>query len=105
MVNATAINAVTPVSDGTARDLTRLREVTGKIVGSVFFGTLLKMMRDSALNGPYGHGGRGEAIFAEQLHGVLAERLGQAIRSGPGEALYKRLQPQQQRISERRDAG
>lgn len=76
------------------RRLTRLRETTGQIVGSLFYGTLLKMMRESELKGPYGHGGRGEEIFSAQLHGVYAERLGTATRTGLSETLYNAFEKQ-----------
>lgn len=90
--------------DRVSRDLTRLREISGKIVGSVFFGTLLKTMRESNLTGQYGHGGRGEEVFAAQLHGILAERMGSAMNGGLGEALYRSLEKQQTRISGQRGA-
>jgi len=86
------------------RDLVRLREATGKLTGSVFFGTLLRTMRNSAMQGPFGHGGRGEEIFAEQLHGVLAERVGSATQSNFGDIVFKHLQRQQRTISEARAA-
>jgi len=34
--------------------MVQLREITGKVAGTVFFGTLLKSMRESTMNGPYG---------------------------------------------------
>ena len=79
--------------------LERLRQVTGQVVGSVFFGTLLKTMRESELKGKYGHGGRGEDVFAAQLHGVLAERMGEASNHGVSEALYRHLARQQSLMS------
>ncbi len=82
------------------QDLRRLKDVTGKIVGSVFYGTMLKAMRESTLNGPYGHGGRGEEAFAPQLHGILAERMGSQPTGGLSDALYARLERQQTLISE-----
>jgi Rod binding domain-containing protein len=86
-------------ADRVARDLKRLREATGTVVGSVFFGTLLQQMRESKLKGPYGHGGRGEEIFASQLHGLLAERAGNTMQRGLAQAIYRRLEAQQTRIS------
>lgn len=76
-------------------DLDRLKEAAGQVVGSVFYGTLLKTMRESELKGPYGHGGRGEEVFAAQLHGILAERMGTETRGGLGEILYRHLSKQQ----------
>lgn len=85
-----------------ALDLERLRKTAGEVVGSSFFGTLLKMMRNDPLKGKYGHGGRGEEAFAGQLHGVIAERLGTAMKRGPGEAVYQHLAKQQERASRSR---
>ena len=78
--------------------LLRLREAAGQVVGSVFYSTMLKTMRESKLEGKYGHGGRGEEVFAAQMHDLLAERMGTAQSGGLAEALYTRLEPQQQRI-------
>lgn len=93
-MNASATNA-TPVSAD--RNLQQLEDTAGQIVGSVFFGTLLQSMRQSRLQGPYGHGGRGEEIFAGQLDGILAERLGVAMNGGIKEALIRHLTPAQTR--------
>jgi len=84
------------------RDLERLREVTGQVIGSVFFGTLLRSMRESTLKGPYGHGGRGEEVFASQLHGIYAEQVGTSVRSGVSETIYRRLEHQQELYSAQR---
>ena len=84
-------------------DLRRLKEATGKVVGSVFYGTLLKSMRDSELKGVYGHGGRGEEVFAAQLHGIWAERLGEASNGGLTDVLYRRLAHQQRLVSQSRE--
>ena len=84
------------------RDLDRLREVTGQVIGSVFFGTLLRSMRESTLTGPYGHGGRGEEVFASQLHDLYAEQVGVAVRSGVTNAIYERLEHQQELYSAQR---
>ena len=80
-------------------NLQRLKEATGQIVGSVFYGTLLKTMRDSEQKGGYGHGGRGEEVFAAQLHGMWAERMGEASKGGLTDILYRRLEHQQQLMS------
>lgn len=105
MVDATSANSVSPIQDAVRRDLRQLREVVGRVVGSVFYGTLLKTVRESKLKGPYGHGGRGEEVFAAQLHEVLAERAGTATRRGVEEALYGRLERQQTIISKHRADG
>lgn len=87
------------VVDRESGDLARLRRAAGEVVGTTFYGTLLKSMRESEWKGKYGHGGRGEEVFSAQLHGILAERLGTAQRRGLPEALYARLEKQQRLIS------
>ncbi len=84
------------------RDLERLREVTGQVIGSVFFGTLLRTMRESTLKGSYGHGGRGEEVFSAQLHNIYAEQVGMSMRSGVSETIYRRLEHQQELYSAQR---
>jgi Rod binding domain-containing protein len=78
--------------------LAQLREAAGRVVGSVFYGTMLKMMRESSLKSPIGHGGRGEEAFAGQLDGIWAERLGEASHRGLSEVLYQHLEKQQRRM-------
>lgn len=78
--------------------LAKLRQATGQIVGSVFYGTLLRIARDSAIQGKYGHGGYGETVFQGQLDQLLAERAGQVRQNGLSGAILKRLAPQQMRI-------
>lgn len=80
-------------------ELERLRTTAGEVVGSAFFGTLLKMMRNDPFKGKYGHGGRGEEAFAGQLHGMIAEQLGSAMQRGPGQAVYEHLAAQQLRVT------
>ncbi len=101
-MSVAGVNEVTQVPGIVDRDLGRLRETTGKVLGSVFFGTLLKTMRESGLKGPYGHGGRGEDVFAAQLHDLLAERMGTAAKNGLNDVLYERLERQQRIISGQR---
>ena len=94
------INSVNATSPAAGKALTRRRSASGKVVGSLFYGTLLKCMRESEMKGAYGHGGRGEEIFSAQLHGILAERAGAATHNGLGEALYRSLEQQTRRISD-----
>lgn len=99
------VNSLRAASPVVEKRLDRLRESTGQIVGSLFYGTLLKSMRESELKGEYGHGGRGEEIFSAQLHGILAERLGTASsHRGLADGLYGRFQKQTQLITEARSA-
>lgn len=78
--------------------LRRLRESTDALVGQVFFGALLAQMRGSPLKGKYGHGGRGEEVFAAQLDLTVAERAGRGQRAGLSETLYRHLARQQERM-------
>lgn len=77
-------------------ELARLDEVIGKVIGSVFFGTLLRSMRQSEMKGAYGHGGRGEDVFSGQLHEIYAEQAGQSMRGGLKEVLLERFSRQQE---------
>lgn len=81
------------------RDLMRLRETADRVVGSIFFGTMLKTMRHSEMKGPYGHGGRAEEVFGAQLHGLYAERLGAAHQGGLQDTVYRALEKQQRSMS------
>ena len=54
-------------------------------------GEMLKIARGSALKGEFGHGGRGEEIFAAQLDQELARRAGRGARNSLSEAIYDRL--------------
>ncbi len=103
-MNISEIGAATAASGNPRSAQARLREATGRMIGSMFFGTMLKAMRESSLKTKYGHGGRGEEIFGAQLHGVLAEQLGVRMRHGVGDALFKRLDRQQQMIDRAREA-
>lgn len=100
----TVTDTINGGSDRTVADLRKLRETTGRVMGSIFFGTLLKTMRESELKGKYGHGGRAEEVFAGQLDAILAERMGQATHGSVGDALYRALAQQQRRISGQRIA-
>ena len=79
--------------------LRSLREAVGKVVGSVFYATLLKQMRSSPLRGEFGHGGYGEKVFAAQLDAELAGRAGMTGQSDLTAALLERLADQQLRVT------
>ncbi len=70
-------------------DKEALRADIGEFVGNVFYGTLLRAMRDSTLKGSYMHGGRGEEVFSGQLHMELAKRMGQAPNDPIANSLFK----------------
>lgn len=103
---AATMTGLTPAKAGASarveRDLAQLRKVSGEVLGSVFFGTLLKSMRESPLKGEYGHGGRGEEVFSAQLHQIYAERVGDSVQNGVTQAIYKRLEHQQRLYSAQR---
>ncbi len=80
-------------------ELARLKEVTGRVVGSVFYGEMLRAMRESKLKGSFGHGGRGEEVFSAQLHDMLAERMGQSRGNGLSKLLYDRFSHQQSLVN------
>lgn len=73
-------------------------------MGSVFFGTLLKTMRESKIKGTFGHGGRGEEVFSAQLDGILAEKMGESKDGGIADAMFRHLQKQQSLMSGSRPA-
>jgi len=52
-----------------------------------FIKPLLQSAHQTALKGKYGHGGRGEEVFAQQLDGVLAERMASTSRFGLVDAI------------------
>jgi hypothetical protein len=60
----------------------------------VFYGTLLKMQRESRLQGPYGHGGRGEEVFRGQLDQFLAEEAGRSRGFDISDAIVARFEGQ-----------
>ncbi len=77
-------------------ELKELRDTAEHLVGNVFYGTLLKAMRESSMQGKYGHGGRGEEVFNAQLDQVLAERMGKASHGGLADSIYKTMKKQQE---------
>lgn len=103
-MQVSGVENITPESPKVRESLSRLRRAAAQVTGSLFYGTLLRSMRESEMKGPYGHGGRGEEIFAEQLHGILAERLGEATKSDLGQMIYRHLEGQQRRLAMQRSA-
>jgi len=79
--------------------MAKLREMGDKIVGSVFYGTLLKQMRTSELKGEYGHGGRGEEVFGAQLHAELAQRAATGQGAFLSDAIIARYGDQTARMN------
>lgn len=77
-----------------------LRRAIDQLVGSVFYGAMLRSLRASTMKGEYGHGGHGEEVFQAQLDQIIAERAGQAQRYSLNNAIYERLAQQQSRIEQ-----
>jgi hypothetical protein len=88
------VNPTTPLVDPATCRVNRLREAADRIVGSVFYGTLLRMQRESQLKGPYGHGGRGEEVFRGQLDQFLAEEAGRSRGFDISDAIVARFESQ-----------
>ncbi len=68
-----------------------LRQAVQEMVGTTFYGQMLKISRSSVLKGKFGHGGRGEEMFGAQLDAELAKRAGQGSRNSLTDAIYERL--------------
>ncbi len=90
-----SVNSIAPEKASDSPDLKKLRDTAEHLVGNVFYGTLLKAMRESSLQGKYGHGGRGEEVFNAQLDQVLAERMGKASHGGLADSIYNTMKKQQ----------
>ena len=98
----TAIGTISQAPITRKSELGRLRDAVGEVVGSVFYGTLLKTMRNSELKGPFGHGGQGEEIFAARLHAIMAADMGKAAGGSLTDALFDRLANQQRLVDRQR---
>ena len=86
------VNSISPTADPAARRVDELRGTAGRIVGSIFYGTLLRIQRESSLKGPYGHGGRGEEVFRAQLDQIFAEQAGRARASDLTDTIVSRYE-------------
>lgn len=71
--------------------LVELRTASEQLVGITFLQTLLKTARNSSLKGEYGHGGRGEEMFAEQLDAVFAESTAASSGFALVDEIYNRM--------------
>ena len=88
MIDAAKTVAVPGSRPKSAQD--ELRTAADQLVGSVFYGTLLRRMRSSEIQGPYGHGGQVEKMFQGQLDQILAERAGAARSTSLTDSIMKR---------------
>lgn len=69
-----------------------LRSASNEVVGTFFYGQMLKMSRNTALKGEIGHGGRGEEVFGAQLDMEMARLASQKQGFSMSDALYKHLE-------------
>ncbi|GJM24654.1 MAG: hypothetical protein DHS20C16_10690 [Phycisphaerae bacterium] len=70
----------------------RLKQASDEIVGSVFYGTMLRQLRSSTMKGKYGHGGRGEEVFQAQMDQILAKEMGRSKNGNLSEAIVDRYE-------------
>jgi hypothetical protein len=94
----TSPEPITAIEAACHPELKALRQAVGKVVGSVFYQTLLKSMRESPLRSEVGHGGYGERVFERRLDAELAARAGVASRNRLAVAMLERLADQQLRM-------
>ncbi len=78
-----------------------LRVAVNEVVGQTFFGSMLKMARESTFKSEFGHGGRGEEMFRGQLDEELVTRISQSSQVGFLNTMYDRMA---ERYADRIDA-
>ena len=60
----------------------RTRDAAASLVSQMFFVPILQQMREMPFGKEFGHGGRGEEVFGEQLDQQLADLMARGDRSG-----------------------
>jgi Rod binding domain-containing protein len=86
----TTLTAIGHVDAPTLKgDSNALRSAVDGFVGSVFYGEMLKQLRESPFQSELFNGGHGEKVFQSQLDGILAERAGVGKGFDLNEALYQ----------------
>ena len=75
-----------------AHDPAVVRDAAAQMVSELFFKPLLAEMRDFPFGEQFGSGGRGEAVFGEQLDQYIADAVAAADRDGLVAQLTRRLQ-------------
>ncbi len=70
----------------------QLAKAADEIVGSVFYGTMLRQMRSASMKGEYGHGGRGEEVFEAQLDQLYAKEMGLGKKVNLSDAIVDRFE-------------
>ncbi len=86
-----AADAVPETQRENQAKLAELRKAAEQVVGITFFQTLLQTAHNSSLKGKYGHGGRGEEVFTQQLDVLLAEQMAASSRFALVEEIYDRM--------------
>lgn len=97
--NIAASNDVTSLL-GSARsegsDDQDMRSLYRQIAGNLFYGTLMRQIRDSAFKSDLFHGGRGEDVFSGQLHqqyiDTIAGSSQQDVTAEIADAIMRRMQ-------------
>ena len=84
----------TPAMSVSAAEVTsaaepQLREVFDSFVGEVFYGQMLKAMRQTVGKPAYFHGGRAEEIFRGQLDQILAQRMAKTNTGGLTDSMFE----------------
>jgi len=89
--NVVGIDTIRLAQAGRAERQAALRQIVQEVVGTTFFGEMLKIARSTAGKSKFGRGGRGEQVFGAQLDQELARCAGQGLRNGLSEAMYNRF--------------
>jgi Rod binding domain-containing protein len=84
-------SATQPVKNTAAIRQAKLTRTARQVVGSVFFGTLLKQMRNSPFKSKLFSGGRGEEAFGAIRDQHMAEQLGMRAGKSLADSMVKRL--------------
>ena len=71
--------------------LLEVRRAAEQLVGMTFFQTLLQTADSTALKGKYGHGGRGEEVFKQQMNAIFAERTAASTKFPLVDAVYDKM--------------
>ncbi len=85
-------SATQPVKNSPAIRHARLTKTARQMVGSTFFGTLLKQTRNSPFKSKLFSGGRGEQAFGALGDQYLAERLGTRSGKRLADSMVKRIE-------------
>lgn len=90
-----AISALKDPTHGVSADTKKLDKAARQLVGTTFFGTLLKQMNQSPFKSEIFSGGRGEEAFSPLLNQHLVDRMSR----GAGEKLVRSIVQRFQKIA------